>query len=281
MSRGAPDAPECGARTRNGSACQQPPIKEGNGRCLNHAGPHAARKHRETQLRAFRAGKISSDEWNRAEARRAANRLGWLWKKNPWVPGRTIDLGAHEAEFVAELQGRGLDVEALPPAVADWLRWRFRRTMLDRRDEKAWLRVLVEALPLRVAKAGPRPEGDYMETTSGTGTAWSVGSIEASSKRARADQPRAPKVIRGKGYGRRGRPRTQPPTDNETENLMAVYRAHRDVVAPMFERCSGEGERLSVLRALRDYTENPNAPGPRERWLALARAFSPFALPVK
>ena len=70
--RGSPQAPVCGARLRSGAACQNPPIREGKGRCLSHAGPHAARAFRERQKRRFEAGSISAAEWNRAEARRAA-----------------------------------------------------------------------------------------------------------------------------------------------------------------------------------------------------------------
>ncbi len=109
--RGGPQAKMCGARMRTGAPCAQPPIRAGKGRCLRHAGPKAAIEHRAAQLRAFKTGKISAEEWNRAEARRAANRLGRQWKKDPWVPGSTIDLGAHEGPFQGALDG--VDAECL------------------------------------------------------------------------------------------------------------------------------------------------------------------------
>jgi hypothetical protein len=40
--RGAATPGVCGARTRSGRLCQQPPLREGAGRCLRHAGPKAA-----------------------------------------------------------------------------------------------------------------------------------------------------------------------------------------------------------------------------------------------
>ncbi|MBW6507843.1 MAG: hypothetical protein K0B00_14025 [Rhodobacteraceae bacterium] len=272
--RGGPEARVCGARTRTGAACQNVPIREGKGRCLNHAGPHAARLHRARQMRDFMSGKISAEEWNRAEARRAANRLGWAWKKNPWTPGRTIDLGTAEGDLRADLSARGLDVDALPPAVADWLRWRYRRTQIDRLDARALLRVLTETLPGRIAKAGPRPAGSGAPTVALAARTWTPDGTgaDATSKRRQPDQPRAPKVIRGKGYGRRGRPRTQAPKGDEMDDLMAIYRAHRTTLAPMLDRCRSEGERLAVLRALRDFQTDPNARSSREQWFAFLRS---------
>lgn len=271
--RGGPNAAICGARTRTGAACLQPPLREGKGRCLRHAGPHAARLHREAQRQAFLSGKISAEEWNKAEARRAANRLGWAWKKAPWTQGHTIDLGAAEGDLRADLVARGLNVDALAPAVADWLRWRYRRAQIDRTDAKAWLRVLREALPERIAKAGPHPAG-YDPSAALPARTWTPDAPlpGAGSKRVQPDQPRAPKVLRGKGYGRRGRPRTQAAKGDEMDDLMAVYRAHRATVAPMMERCRSEGERLAVLRALRDFLAHPEERGPREQWLGWVQA---------
>ena len=269
--RGSPGAPICGARTRTGTLCQQLPIREGKGRCLGHAGPHAARLHREAQRKAFLSGKISAEDWERAEARRAANRLGWDWKKNPWLPGRTIDLGPAEGTLRADMTARGLDVEALPPAVADWLRWRWRRTQIDRKSDRAWHRVVTEALPGRIARAGPRPSGIAEVSASVNARTWKLNADssvpEVTSKRTRADVPRAPKLIRGKGYARPGRPRTQPPREDEVEGLMSVYRAHRATVGPMLARCRSEGERMAVLRALRDFLADPSDRAPREQWL--------------
>ncbi|WP_114285678.1 hypothetical protein [Candidatus Halocynthiibacter alkanivorans] len=156
--RGGQCAAVCGARTRTGAACQNAPIREGKGRCLRHAGPKAAREHQEHQRRQFFAGKISAAEWSKSEARRAANRLGWEWKKGPSVPGSTIDLAALEAGFRRAIQAFCVDVALLAPAVADWLRWRFRRTQIDRQNERVWARILTVDLPDRIRKAGAKPD---------------------------------------------------------------------------------------------------------------------------
>jgi hypothetical protein len=279
--RGGPDAAICGARTRTGSACEGLPIREGKGRCLKHAGPHAARLFRERQRSDFLAGRVSAEVWLRAEARRAANRLGWAWKRNPWTPGSTIDMGRAEDGLQQALTERGLDVAALAPAVADWLRWQYRRTQNDRTDDRAWQRVLA-ALPGRIANAGARPATEEDDTPPAPASAlpahatrarkWAVrampGTRATSAKRALSDRPRAPEAVRTKGYGRRCRPRTQPPQGAELNGLMEVYRAHHAMLALMLDRCVTEGERLAVLRALRDYLANPDAPGPRAQWLS-------------
>lgn len=163
--RGGPQAACCGARLRNGASCPNPPIPEGKGRCLSHTGPHAARAFRERQKRRFESGGISAEEWNRAEARRAANRLGDKWKNNPWVLGSTIDLAEHELAFRNALGG--IEVQNLAPAVADWLRWRFRRTQIDSCNETAWVKALTIDLPVRNAKAGEPPIGTSDQGTAG------------------------------------------------------------------------------------------------------------------
>jgi hypothetical protein len=275
---GGIDRSMCGARTRGGTLCRAVPILEGKGRCLRHAGPHAARAYRERQRQQFLSGKISAEEWNRAEARRAANRLTLRWQKDPWLPGRTIDLGDAEDALRAMLRARGVNVDVLPPAVADWLRWRYRRTQIDRQSESAWLRVLNDQLPERVRRAGPRPASGA-ESQSETGLplsrparTWTPDAhgAETFSKRHNPDQPRAPKVRRGKGYLRPGRPRTQAASDDELDSLMALYREHRAIVAPMWKACRSEGDRLALLRALRDYLAAPDDPAYRDRWFAAA-----------
>jgi len=157
--RGQAFAPICGARTRQGAACQNAPIREGKDRCLRHAGPKAANAHHERLWREFQSGKLSPTEWHRREAKRAANRLHDRWKKDPWVPGQTIDFGQAEGDMTDALRDLGVDVASLAPAVADWLRWRYRRTQIDRTDAGAWERAVRHDLPQRVTKAGPRPVG--------------------------------------------------------------------------------------------------------------------------
>lgn len=295
--RGGPAMAVCGARTRTGAACQQPPLREGAGRCIRHAGPHAARAHRATQLRELASGKLTAEEWNRAEARRAANRLGDLWKKNPWVPGSTIDLGPAEAALRHDLARRAVDVDALAPAVADWLRWRYRRTQIDRTNGAAWHVVQRDQLPERIAKAGPRPVAEPAEEprrdsqgrrimTGPKGGCWPLmrvartwtvdvdaqGHAPFPSRRRAADAPRAPKVIRGKGFSGRGRPRVAPPDEAEAASLMAIYRDNMAVLAPLLEGCPTEAGRTALLRALRDFLTDPGDGGKRQRWLDMERA---------
>jgi len=290
VQRGGPAAAVCDARTRTGAACQQPPVREGKGRCLGHAGPHAARLYRERQRKAFMSGRISAEVWNRAEARRQVNRQGWAWKKNPWLPGRTIGLGAAEVDLRDDLAGHGLDVDALAPAVADWLRWRYRRTQIDRRDDGAWLRAIMDTLPERIAKAGACPARTAAEeagrrpkrgvdTTHWRPLPWAAdmdgAKPSAASKRALPDMPRAPCVLRGKGYLRPGRPRTQAAGRDELAALMEVYRANVGLAAPMLVQCATDGDRLAVLRALREFIGKPDDRRAREAWLVMVQRFRP------
>lgn len=278
--RGGPDAPICGARTRQGGTCQNTPIREGKGRCLRHAGPHAARAHRERQFRGLSTGRVSPAEWNRAEARRAANKLSRDWRKDPWVPGTTIDLGAHEDALRAALTARGVpcDMRTLAPAVADWLRWKFRRYQIDRTDVARWERVLSCDLPRRIKDAGSPPAG-YQADALGArkpaarGAVWTPGDSagDARSKRHRPDPQKVEPKVRGKGYGRPGRPRTQAADADEMDGLMEVYRACRGTVAPMLDRCHTSGDQLAVLRALRDFARNPSDPAARDRWMGVVR----------
>lgn len=148
-------SPQCGARTKSGRACTQIPITDSRtGRCLRHAGPKAAAAHRERQLAGLRSGRVTPEVFARAEARRARNRLLDAWKRNPSVPGATIDLGADEGGFQDSLAALGVQPCTDLPAVMDWLRWRYRRCMIDRADAGAWAGAVQDGLRKRVAAAG-------------------------------------------------------------------------------------------------------------------------------
>ena len=150
--RGGPLARTCGAKLRTGGVCTQLALA-GEVRCLRHGGPDAARRFRARQRAGLEHGSVSPDEWARAEAKRARNALQWAWRKDPRVPGRTIALGPDEAAVVADAAALGVDVGALYPAVADWLRWRWRRHQKDRPNAAAWLRVVGDELPRQRAVA--------------------------------------------------------------------------------------------------------------------------------
>lgn len=152
VQRGGPLAAVCGARTRSGAGCTQEPLA-GGVRCLRHGGRKAAAAHRERQLAGLRTGRVTPEVFARAEARRARNRLLDLWKRNPSVPGRTIDLGADEGRFQDALVAYAVRSGPDLPAVMDWLRLRFRRCMIDRADAATWTRAVRDWLPKRLAAA--------------------------------------------------------------------------------------------------------------------------------
>lgn len=280
---GGPARAICGARNRRGSVCARTPIIEGRGRCLLHCGPKAAGEFRERQHRAFLSGRLSYADWTRQEARRAANRLKERWKKHPWHSGGTIDLGADEATFRETLREMGSDMDAIAPVVADWLRWRFRRTQIDRCDDRAWTRAVREELPGRVAKAGPCPVAVVADATLVPAKrrdgvpprTWTPDLVCVQFRRTRPDLPRAPKVIRGKGYRTRGRPRVSPPNDAERAELAEVFRAMRTVLAPLMGNCGTELEQTDLLRTARNYARAPDDPAALRRWIAAATALRP------
>lgn len=151
--RGGPEAATCGARTRSGAVCTQEPLVGGH-RCLRHGGPKAAAAHRERQLAGMRSGRVTPEVFARAEARRARNRLLDAWKRNPSLPGATIALGEDEGRFQDALAVFGVQSGTDLPAVMDWLRWRFRRHMIDHADVGAWTRAVRDGLPGRRSAAG-------------------------------------------------------------------------------------------------------------------------------
>lgn len=280
----------CGARTRTGALCRAVPIREGKGRCLRHAGPKAANAHRQRMWEDVRRGKVSAEVWQRAEARRAANALQRAWRRDPWIPGRTIDLGPHEAGFAAEVAALGVVADSLPPALADWLRWRYRRTRIDRRSDRAWRQAVTADLPRRVAQAGARPvdrdalsvsvaPGEDAGETGQRAALWAVdgtsgGGVPRATKRALPDRPAAPKVVRGKGHARPGRPRTRlAPHEAEAQELARLARENAALVVPIFEACENEAAKLAVMRTLRDYVRNPQCPTAAGRWLRVVLQF--------
>jgi hypothetical protein len=97
---------------------------------------------------------VTPEVFARAEARRARNKLLDTWTRNPSVPGATIDLGADEGGFQDALAALGVQPGTDLPAVVDWLRWRYRRCMIDRADAGAWTRAVQDGLRDRVAAAG-------------------------------------------------------------------------------------------------------------------------------
>ncbi|NIZ62992.1 hypothetical protein DL239_18665 [Sedimentitalea sp. CY04] len=167
-------------------------------------------------------------------------------------------------------------LDALPPAVVDWLRWRYRRTQIDRPNSASWYKALTQDLQRRIELAGPRPTGtDYSEHKFASAPrTWAVSETgtTSSSRRELPDTPRAPKIVRGKGYTRPGRPRTQPADENEFDDLMRVYRQNTAVLEQIMSAARGEAKQLAVLRTLRDYLARPADVEACKRWLELVEA---------
>lgn len=188
--RGGPLAACCGARLRSGGVCGHPPV-EGSRRCRMHCGPVASRRLRAREIERLAAGDLDHETFVRNEARRAANRLRDVWRRQPWTPGATLDLGTHEHAFADAMAGAGYPLDRLAPAIADAARWRWRRTMVDRRDHAGWLRWATTELPRRVEASGRPPEGWSPTDVSGIAPAFVVpDNVVGLSKRRALDTPR-------------------------------------------------------------------------------------------
>ena len=248
---GGPDAPQCGARTRTGSACRLLPVK-GSKRCLRHCGPKAAREFRERQKRDYGAGRISHDEWERAEAQRSANRLMARWKKDPWAPGATISLGEHETAFLHESGVAVRPAHApMPAAVLDWLRWQYRRLQIDRKRDEQWAQVLRGQLPTRLAAAGEPPASAIagLEQEYAAQALWQGGGAQPQfSKRQQLDRPKAPARRAEKPLHGRGRRTPDPNVD--AQELGAVFYRYRATLAPLMEKCHDEQEQAALINAM-------------------------------
>ena len=270
---GGADAPECGARTRTGALCRALPLT-GSARCIRHCGPKAAREFRERQWRDYRKGRLSHAVWTRAEARRAANRLRERWKKNPWHPGATINLGEYEHRFRLESGIGSRPADALPAAVLDFLRWKYRRLQIDRKRDAAWMGVLRDEFPRRLAAAGPCPPDMVALHERGLASVealWRADEPATFSKRGNADVPKAPKRTK-LGPSLR---KTRVKDNSEDEDAVTRFiHEYREALAPHFERCRTDDERLAVVAAMRAYVANPDGRIVRERWLHTIRVLS-------
>jgi len=210
----------------------------------------------------------------RSEGKRAANRLREQWKKNPWVPGATIDLSEHEGEFQQQV---GMKVRSpVPPGVLDWLRWKYRRLQIDQKRDREWLQVLHHDLPVRVSAAGPAPEAMAAEEENfaAVPTVWRVSDAEQFSKRERADQPKAPARIKMRSLRGPGRPRKKskegPDLDTQERNDFAMFvHQYREILIPLFAQ-TRDTEHMNIVYALRAFVADPNDRGTREQWFRIA-----------
>ncbi|MBZ9917110.1 hypothetical protein LB517_01420 [Mesorhizobium sp. BR1-1-12] len=218
-------------------------------RCLRHAGPHAARAFRERQIRDVARGSLSPAEFAAHEARRAANRLHDNWKKNPWLPGSTIDLGQYETTFQEE-SGPAHRYEPLAPAIADWLRWKYRRLQLDRSRDAEWLRVLRDELPRRVQEAGPASGANlpaFQQRQAGSTFApWTAIGRVPFSKRQNSNRPKVPAPPKVSTL------RRVKVSEADQAELGRIGAQHHQLVNSLFAECRNDGERQAVLVALRN-----------------------------
>lgn len=263
--RGGALALHCGARTRNGGTCRHAPLV-GQTRCLRHAGPKAARAYRQRQFDDMQAGKISYAEFSRSEAKRATNRLRDHWKKNPWVHGRTIDLLEHEMAFQGELLHWN-GSRRLPPAIMDWLRWKFRRLQIDRAQNEAWALLLRDELSRRVREAGNPPAG-WVEQPPVGPAAWEADVAPVTGKRVKQDARRA---------RREGEIAPLPAPSNlaayDPNEVARIVSECRDVLVPLLALCATEDERSGLVAALVHYVKSPpSETAPRKAWQAAMSA---------
>ena len=297
--RGGALARICGARLRARGVCSQLALS-GEVRCLRHGGPDAARRFRDRQLEGMKTGTVAPEVFAHSEAKRARNALVHRWRKDPRVPGRTVDLGADEAAFAEAARGLGVDLGALYPALADWLRWRWLRHQRDRNDAGRWVRAVQHDLPRRSAVAATAVQwaelgGHDKRTrvgralkaalTAGTQNGYDVApakpSVALTPLPVRPWKPHA----QAEGWKRRlpdrvtakpapsqiprsiGRPRALPDRSEELADLAAILRGAEPQVRAMFDRIAGQGDGLRFLRDLADYARAPDNAGARARWM--------------
>jgi hypothetical protein len=274
--RGGPNEVLCGARTRTGGHCQGKPLI-GSRRCLKHAGPHAARAFRARQLRDLARGKITPEEFTACEARRAANRLHDNWKKNPWLPGKTIDLGEHELSFQQQ-SGLAYTSKAIAPAVLDWLRWKYRRLQIDRKRDAEWNRVLREEYPRRVECAGTPTMEDIAIIAQNGASALVLGAQSAIwtsdraapfSKRKKLDLPKStrPEAVLPLPGASKKVARAMPPPE---EVAMMCVR-HGTLLNRLFEKCRDDAEKQAVIATLHAYEVMPQDLKVFARWAETVR----------
>lgn len=270
--RGGHNEVLCEARTRTGGMCRQKPLR-GSRRCLRHAGPHAARAFRERQLRDLGRGMITPQEFAAHEARRAANRLRDRWKKDPWLPGTTIDLGEHEGAFQQE-SGLAHKSQPTAPAVLDWLRWKYRRLQMDRKRDAEWVRVLREDYPKRVVQAGQPNAADFESTSaSAHGAAlWSACGRTPFSKRQNLDRvnvSRPQPQLRMPAMKSRKRESEPSP-----EAIAALCTKYAPLLNQLFPKCGDDAERQAVVAALHAHDADPQDPKAAMRWSETIRVLN-------
>jgi len=251
-------------------------------------------------LAGLKTGSVAPEVFAHAEAKRARNALVYRWTKDPRLPGQTVDLGADEATFAGAVRGFGVDVDALFPALADWLRWRWLRHQKDRTDEGRWRRAVKHDLPCRIEAAAAAVRWADL---GGQDKRTCAGRALKAALRAGGQPDRAVAPVRGpaalsplpvqpwtarttaEGWKRRlpdqvkpkpgppepprsvGRPRAVPDTPDELEAWAGLLRGVEPQVRAMFDTIARQEDRLRFLRDLAEYARAPNDAGARTRWM--------------
>lgn len=261
---GGVDRECCGARLRTGGFCALP-VVSGCKRCRKHGGPAQAQAVRQKQLVALSKGELSPADFERFEKRRAANRLTYRWRSNPWLPGATIDLAEHEGRFRTELAGLGFRVNAIPPAVLDSARWKFRRMVLDRGRSNIWTDFVTTKLQVLIDRAGAAPPPvDGVQLVESP--AFVAAPLGANSKRRRPDE----KV----GPAHRVAPTNAPipaPRGGESEAASRALWEHRAALAAVLGLARSDADKLAIGAAFVRLQQRPGDPDETRRWADLVR----------
>ncbi len=231
-------------------------------RCLKHAGPAAARRYREQQIRELAAGRLEPAVFAEAERRRAVNRLRWTWKKDPWFPGVTLDLGVHEDAFQQALAAFGWHLDGMPPAVVDWARWRFRRLMVDRQRPGEWAELASE-LRTRIEAAGDAP--DEPRNVAGITPAFSTPDrMPVYSRRRSLDlQQQSGCIVQT--------PRGPVLASSDVGDISPILVQYHRELAPILARCEADKDRARVVAAFRQLIAEPDNPAAYLGWIATLR----------
>ncbi len=262
---GGVDRECCGARLRTGGFCALP-VVSGFPRCRKHGGPAQARVVRQRQVEALAKGELSPADFERFEKRRAANRLTYRWRANPWLPGATIDLAEHEGRFRDELAAMGFRLNQVPPAVLDKARWKFRRTVLDRGRLAGWTDFLAGQLQELIDGAGPAPPPvDGVQLVERP--AFVVAPIMPGSKRRLAD------ARRGAAPPRIGPvPKAAPLALSEREAAGRALWEHRGALSGVLAFARSDDDRLAIGAAFLRLQAKPGDPDETQRWTDLVRS---------
>lgn len=59
--------------------------------------------------------------------------------------------------------------------------------------------------------------------------------------------------------------------EQERAELSMFIVEHHGTLAPLFALCTGESDRMNVVRALQNMLADPNDPGLRQRWAGVLR----------